>query len=337
MSILSVLDTGPLTTVQDTGRYGLRAFGVPRAGPMDRLAFDMANLLVGNPPNAAAIEFASLGGRFRVSGDTTLAVTGPGVELTIDGMARAAHQTLKIGAGQDLRIGPVRSGLWGYLAIAGGIDTPPVLGSRSTHLRFGLGGHQGRALVGGDRLPVAGTDTTPPMLVAGRGLPSPGSTPLRVILGPQDDYFDPEVIDRFLSETFQVSARVDRMATVLDGSPLIAARGHDIISDGTVRGAIQVPGSGQPLILMAEGQTTGGYPKIATVIGADLRRLAQSAPGQALRFAAIPPEEAEAALREHRNMHKVILDAVCRDEAGRPGTARLLGANLISGVWGRET
>ena len=337
MPVLQVLDTGPLTTIQDAGRFGLRAFGVSQAGPMDRLAFDMANLLVGNAQSAAAVEFASPGGRFRFDTNTAVAVTGPGVELSIDGVAMAANLTLEIGAGQNLHIGPVRDGLWGYLAIAGGIDTPPVLGSRSTHLRFGLGGHAGRSLVGGDRVPVAGTDGAPPICIAGRDLPETDQTPIRVILGPQDDYFDPDVIAQFLSGTFQVSTRVDRMASVLDGAPLIAARGHDIISDGTVPGAIQVPGSGQPLILMADAQTTGGYPKIATIIGADLRRVAQTPPGHALLFAAVTSEEAEAALLGCRNRHRAILKSVRIAEFGQPGNARLFGANLISGVWGRET
>ena len=127
------------------------------------------------------------------------------------------------------------------------------------------------------------------------------------------------------------------MASVLDGAPLIATHGHDIISDGTVPGAIQVPGSGQPLILMAEAQTTGGYPKIATIIGADLRRVAQTPPGHALLFEAVTSEEAEAALLGCRNRHREILKSVRLAEFGQPGTARLFDANLISGVWGRET
>ena len=336
MPVLEVLDTGPLTTIQDTGRFGLRAFGVSQAGPMDQLAFEMANLLVGNVQSAAAVEFASNGGRFRFDANAAVAVTGPGVELSIDGTVMASNLTLKIDAGQVLCIGPVRNGLWGYLAVAGGIDTEPVLGSRATHLRFGLGGLAGRSLVGGDRVPVASTDGPPLIRIAERDLPETEETPIRVILGPQDDYFDPDIIAQFLSTKFRVSTRVDRMASVLDGVPLIAKRGHDIISDGTIPGVIQVPGSGQPLILMADGQTTGGYPKIATIIGADLRRVAQTPPGKNLSFTAVTPEEAEAALLSHRNRHRKILKSVCLAEFGRTCTARLYSANLISGVWGRD-
>ena len=336
MPVLQVLDTGPLTTIQDTGRFALRSFGVSQAGPMDRLAFEMANLLVGNSQSAAAVEFASTGGQFQFDSNTTVAVTGPGVKISIDGVAMATHLTLEISAGQNLRIGPVRDGLWGYLAVAGGIDTPPVLGSRATHLSFSLGGHAGRSLIGGDRVPVASIDRAPPIRIAGRDLPETDHTPIRVILGPQDDYFDPDVIAQFLSSTFKVSTRVDRMASVLDGAPLIAARGHDIISDGTVTGAIQVPGSGQPLILMADGQTTGGYPKIATIIGADLRRVAQTPPGKTLLFAAVTSEEAEAALLGYRDQHQAILKSVRIVEFAQTCTDRLYRANLISGIWGRN-
>ena len=337
MPILEVLNTGPLTTVQDTGRFGLRAFGVSQAGPMDQLAFDMANLLVGNVQSAAAVEFASNGGRFRFDVSTAVAVTGPGIELSIDGAGMSTNQTLEIDAGQVLRIGPVRNGLWGYLAVAGGIDTQPVLGSRATHLRFGLGGLAGRSLVRGDRVPVASNDEAPQIRIADHDLPETDETPIRVLLGPQDDYFDPDIIAQFLSSTFRVSTRVDRMASVLNGPPLIAKRGHDIISDGTIPGVIQVPGSGQPLILMADGQTTGGYPKIATIIGADLRRVAQTPPGKNLSFAAVTPEEAEAALLSYRNLHRKILKAICLAKFGQTSTDRLYSVNLISGVWGHDT
>ena len=337
MPFVEVLDTGPLTTIQDAGRFGLRDFGVSQAGPMDQLAFEMSNLLVGNVKSAAAFEFALNGGRFRFDANTAVAVTGPGVELSTDGAAMATNQTLKIDAGQILCIGPVRNGLWGYLAVAGGINTQPVLGSRATHLRFGLGGLAGRSLVGGDRVPVASTDGSPPVRIAEQDLPKNDQTPIRVILGPQDDYFHPDMIAQFLSTTFRVSTRVDRMASILDGAPLIATRGHDIISDATIPGVIQVPASGQPLILMAEGQTTGGYPKIATIIGADLRRVAQTAPGKNLSFVAVAPEEAEAALFGYRNQHHKILKSVCPAKFGQICNAQLYSTNLISGVWGSNT
>ena len=336
MPVLEVLDTGPLTTIQDSGRFGLRAFGVSQAGPMDQLAFELANLLVGNKQNTAAVEFASNGGRFRFDANTAVAVTGPGVGLSIDGAPMATNLTLKIDAGQVLSIGTIRKGLWGYLAVAGGIETQPVLGSRATHLRFSLGGLAGRSLVGGDRIPVASINGASPIRIAERDLPKTDQTPIRVILGPQDDYFDSDMIAQFLSTTFRVTTRVDRMASVLDGAPLIAKRGHDIISDGTLPGVIQVPGSGQPLILMADGQTTGGYPKIATIIGADLRRVAQTPPGKNLSFTAVTPVEAEAALLSHRKQHREILKSVCLAEFGQTCTTRLYSANLISGVWGRN-
>ncbi len=330
--IIEILESGPLTTVQDAGRPGWRAFGVSRAGPMDRLAFEMANLLAGNGADAAALEFAGVGGRFRFDRDTAVAVTGPDVTLSIDGTAAEAHRTLVMHAGQELRIGAVRAGLWGYLAINGGIATPPVLGSRATHLRFGLGGLEGRSLAAGDRLPLQEVEALPPVRIA-PALPAADPSPVRVIPGPQDDYFDAAVMEDFFAGAYRISTKLDRMAMVLEGKPLVASRGHDIISDGTVPGSIQVPGSGQPLILLAEGQTTGGYPKIATVIGADMRRLAQMGPGFWLRFSSVTPEAAEAALAAYRDDYRTILASIRMAQAPWPVSSRLMSENLVSGLW----
>ena len=329
---LEVLETGPLSTVQDGGRLGLRSFGVSEAGPVDRTAFQMANLLVGNPPETAAIEFAYLGGRFRADRPIALAVTGPGVSVMIDGQPAQAQTTLRLDPGQELRIGALTKGLWGYLAINGGISTPPVLGSRATHLRFALGGLEGRTLRAGDRLPL-GDATEVPDRVATRALPDITPAPIRVLLGPQDDYLAPEVVERFLTQDHLISSRIDRMAAMIEGDALPAVKGHDIVSDGTVPGSIQVPGSGQALVLLAEGQTSGGYPKIATVIGADLTRLAQLGPGKRFRFEAVSPEEAETALLASRQESSVILDAIQEVQDFRPDPQKLLGENLISGVW----
>lgn len=329
---LEVLDTGPLSTVQDGGRTGLRGFGVSEAGPIDRTAFQMANLLVGNAPDAAAIEFAYLGGRFRADRPLTLAVTGPGISVMIDGQPAQAQATLRLEPGQELRIGALTKGLWGYLAINGGTDTPPVLGSRATHLRFALGGFEGRTLRAGDRLPL-GETTEVADRIATRALPEITSAPIRVLLGPQEDYFAPKVVERFLTQEHRISSRIDRMAAMIDGEALPAAKGHDIVSDGTVPGSIQVPGSGQPLVLLAEGQTSGGYPKIATVIGADLTRLAQLGPGKPFRFEAVSSEEAEAALLAARQETRAILEAIQEVQDFRPDPQKLMGENLISGVW----
>lgn len=329
---LEVLETGPLSTVQDGGRLGLRGFGVSEAGPVDRTAFQMANRLVGNAPDAAAIEFAYVGGRFRVTRAATLAVTGPGASVSIDGQPAKAQATLRLEPGQELRIGALSKGLWGYLAIGGGVDTPPVLGSRATHLRFSLGGLEGRTLRAGDCLPL-GDGPEIANHVATRALPDVTAAPIRVLLGPQDNFFAPDVLERFLSQEHRVSARIDRMAAQIDGAPLPAVRGHDIVSDGTVPGAIQVPGSGQPLVLLVEGQTSGGYPKIATVIGADLTRLAQLGPGKPFQFQAVTPEEAEAALLAMHQETRAILDAIQEVQDYRPDPQKLMGENLISGVW----
>ena len=329
---LEVLETGPLSTVQDGGRKGLRGFGVSEAGPVDAAAFQMANLLVGNPAEAAAIEFAYVGGRFRADRAVAVAVTGPGVSVSIDGQPAQAQATLRLEPGQELRIGPLAKGLWGYLAVNGGIATPPVLGSRATHLRFSLGGLEGRTLRAGDHLPL-GDGGEIADRIATRALPEVTAAPIRVLLGPQEDFFAPDVLERFLTQAHRVSSRIDRMAAMIDGDPLPAEKGHDIVSDGTVPGSIQVPGSGQPLVLLAEGQTSGGYPKIATVIGTDLVRLAQLGPGKPFRFQAVSPEEAEAAFLAARKETRAILDAIQEVQDFRPDPEKLMAENLISGVW----
>lgn len=288
---LRVLAAGPLLTVQDRGRAGLRGFGVSNAGPMDPLAMALANALCGNAPDAAALEFAGFGGGFACDAPLRFAVVGDAA-LDIDGRVLAPGRTHRLRPGEVLRLGALQNAVWGYLAVSGGIGLPPVMGSRATHLRSGLGGLDGRALRAGDSLPLAGDGGADRCLRPAGALPY-GAGPIRVVPGPQDDYFAPEVLARLFRDEWLVTPRRDRMAMVLEGPGLPAARGHDIVSDGTVPGSIQVPASGQPMVLMAESQTTGGYPKIATVIGADLPRLAQMAVGARFRFAAIARDAAE--------------------------------------------
>ncbi|WP_237154169.1 5-oxoprolinase subunit C family protein [Oryzibacter oryziterrae] len=291
MSTVDILSAGPMLTVQDLGRPGFLASGVSAAGPMDPPSLRIANALVGNEAGAAALEFAHVGGRFQFGDKCRIAVTGGDVDIRRDGVRLYPWESHEILPGQMLVVGGLRSAVWGYLAISGGIDVPPVLGSRSTHLRTGLGGHEGRRLQAGDRLPL-GQATDAPLLCP--SLPwLPISGPVRVVAGPQADYFADEVLQLFTRSRFTVSSQRDRMAQVLEGPALSAQRGHDIVSDGTCMGSIQVPASGRPIVLMAERQTTGGYPKIATVISADVPRLAQMPSGQRLRFVTIEQDAAE--------------------------------------------
>ncbi|SES33657.1 allophanate hydrolase [Tranquillimonas rosea] len=325
---LTVLQPGPMVTVQDAGRFGLRDSGVSAAGPMDAPAHRLANALVGNPTGAAALEFAGMGGRFRVETGCRVALTGVTAPLEIDGQACAANAAHRADAGAEIRIGAASDGVWGYLALSGGIETAPLMGARATHLRAGLG----RALEAGDSLPLGATDPQAPCLALGGPLPDE-SGPIRVVLGPQDDRFSDEIRARLSDAEFTVSSKRDRMAMVLDDVTLPAEHGHDIVSDGTVPGSIQVPASGQPIVLMAESQTTGGYAKIATVIGPDLPRLAQMATGTQFRFAVLTRDEAEEALIAARSAEAERLAALRPQAATRLTSEFLLSCDLVGGVW----
>lgn len=330
---VEVLSAGPMLTVQDDGRHGLRHFGVSTAGPMDSPALALANALCGNPKSAAALEFAALGGSFSAARPLRFAVTGGNCDIRVDERRIAPGESHRLSPGEVLKVGALEGAVWGYVAFAGGITVPPVLGSRATHLRSGLGGLEGRCLRAGDILPLGEDEASGQRLRHETHASSRADSPIRIVLGPQDDYFDPEVIARLTGTEFTVTPRRDRMAMILDGAELPAARGHDIVSDATVPGSIQVPGSRQPMVLMAESQTTGGYPKIATVITADLPRLAQSLTGARLRFSVVSRDEGEEAWLAHAKALRATLAGLRPKPEGLPGSEYLLSCNLISGVF----
>lgn len=295
MTDLLVKSCGPMTSLQDRGRLGYQGFGVSPSGAMDRRALAMANALVGNPLETAAIEFMNLGGAFTCEGgDLHVALAGAGCSASIDGAPVPPQTSVLLKEGQSLEVGHPRTGTFAYLAVAGGFAVEPELGSLSFHLRSRLGGLKGAPLKAGDRLPcLSGAQDREPMQLTVDPLEESG--PIRVILGPQDDYFTPEAIRTFLESEFAISPQADRMGFQLTGPRLDHAKGFNIVSDGIVDGHIQVPGSGQPIVLMRDRQTAGGYPKIATVISADLARFAQMRPGMSVRFKAVQRDEAVAA------------------------------------------
>jgi len=327
MVVLEVLACASGASVQDLGRSGYRRFGVAAAGAMDHYSLVRANLLVGNPPGAAALELALAGARLRVlGGAVSLAVAGPGAGLTLGNRCQAPYASAVARDGEEIRVSPGREGVYAYLAVAGGITTPVVLGSRAVHLRSGIGG---RPLRPGDRLPCEDAEVRVP-----RRLPPEGARadlPLRIVLGPQADRFTPDVVTHFATAFWRVEPRFDRMALSLAGPPVPAVGGHDIVSDGVMPGSIQIPGNAQPLILLRDCQTTGGYPKIASVISADLDALAQCRPGTMLRFAVVTPEEACRAARE-RAERKRALEAETESEHATQDPRFLLSNNLIGGV-----
>ena len=298
-----VLQPGLLTTVQDRGRCGYQKYGVPVSGAVDDTALRLGNRLVGNPPDAAGLEITALGPTLRVCADRVIALTGAETHAELDGAPVPHSTSLWVRAGQVLSIGPCVRGLRGYLAVAGGVEVPVVLGSRATNLVARFGGYQGRALAAGDVL-ATGAAAAPAEVFSGRTVPARWrprfESPLtvRVVLGPQADAFTAEGVETFLASTYQVTQQTDRMGCRLDG-PTIAHRGAaDILSDWIPPGGVQVPGNGKPIILLADRQTTGGYTKIATVIGPDVARVAQCPPGDGIRFQAVTPEAAGVIVQE---------------------------------------
>jgi biotin-dependent carboxylase-like uncharacterized protein len=333
-----VLSAGPGATLQDGGRHGYLRFGVTAAGPMDPLAHATANLAAGNPADATAIE-VSVGGieLTAESGSLSVAIAGGEFALSLDGRPLPPAAVLNLEAGAVLKIRAGGRGAWCYLAVAGRLVLPKVLGSHATHTRTGFGGVKGRAIIAGDRLGFERSGSLQPSIsaIVAPRLDRPIDT-IRVVLGPQHDYFDDEQIAAFLTGPWTVSAKSDRMAYFLDGPRLTHARGYNIVSDGIAMGAIQVPGDGRPIVLMADRQSTGGYPKIATIIGPDIGRLAQARPGAVFRFAGVSIGEAVAARREEAALlaRGIVVEPVVRAHLS---SEFLLGLNLIDGVVGVET
>jgi antagonist of KipI len=293
-----VIKPGMLTTIQDEGRWGLQARGVPVAGPMDPVSHRLANALVGNDRSAATLEVTLVGPELEFDDERIIAVTGAAFDLWLDGKSAPHNAAFTAAAGSRLRFGERRLGARAYLAVGGGIDAAPTLGSRATHLISAMGGIDGRALRAAARLPL-GRATGVPAAVGQRSpiVPLPDRhARIRVRPGPQVEYFRSDALDVLQSEPYSIAQNSDRMGFRLDGPQLTHSRGADIISDATPLGVLQVPASGQPILLMADRQTTGGYPKIATVISADISVAGQLGPSDTITFTVCTPREALAAL-----------------------------------------
>jgi biotin-dependent carboxylase-like uncharacterized protein len=305
MGTIRILRAGLQTTVQDRGRWGWQSRGVPVAGPMDPRAHRMANALAGNPAGAATLEVTLDGPEVEFDDDRSVAVAGAEFGLTLDSATVPSGAAFDVTAGSRLRFGMRRVGARAYLAVSGGIDVPPVFGSRATHLSTRMGGLSGRTLATGDRLPLGaiaaprvGSRVLARPAVSGESLVAVPDRParVRVLPGPQVDRFVADALQSLQSGPYVIRAESDRMAFRLDGPALVHTRGADIISDATPLGALQVPGSGQPVLLMADRQTTGGYAKIATVITADIGVAGQLAPGDSISFEVCTLREALGAL-----------------------------------------
>lgn len=300
-----VIKPGLLTTIQDLGRYGYQKYGVAVTGAMDGMSLRAANRVVGNDEGEAALEITLMGPRFQVLNDILVAVMGADLDFQLNGQSVGLGKPVSVQKGDVLRFGNPRSGCRAYLAVAGGIDVPVVLGSRSTFLRASIGGIEGRALKTGDIL-YAGKMTSRPVSLDDiqrfeTSVSSGTTDPIRVVPGPQDDYFTKEAIRLLFSSVFTVSNQTNREGCRLEGPTISHVGPTDIISDGTPPGSIQILPSGNPLIFFRERQI-GGYPKIGVIITADLDRFAQSKPGNVVRFEAVTLDEAHAIYKNHKNI-----------------------------------
>jgi biotin-dependent carboxylase-like uncharacterized protein len=294
---LRIVKPGLLTTVQDLGRWGHQLDGVPVAGPMDPFSHRLANHLVGNQPEAATLEITLIGPEMIADVPVTLAVCGADFDLTCDGTAVPMGATFRVRAGQAVRFGRRHRGARAYIGVGGGgVLTPTILGSRATHLVSAMGGVSGRALAAGDVLPVGDARERPPVRARGLTLPTGGRARLRVLPGSQERWFGEDAWHALTSVSFRISPRSNRMGYRLQGPPLPRLTAEEPISEPLAMGAIQVPAAGEPILLMADRQTAGGYPKIGYVITADLCLAGQLAPGEFIEFDRCTERDAVAAL-----------------------------------------
>ena len=337
--VLEVIQPGMGTTVQDRGRPGHRHHGLPLSGWLDGPLAQAANALLGNSLEAAVLELRGIGTVLKVvNGPVRIALAGRAgaTRLGADGARHAlpAWHSATLRDGDLLQLGAADSGC-AYLAVSGGIDLPPAFGSRASYWRAGLAGVLGRPFRPGDRLPCGGEGDTDPREWRSRSPWEAAAGPIRVMTGPQDDHFPPATLAKFFAQDWQATPAQDRMGLRLQGEALahLSPAAADIVSDGVTPGAIQVPANGQPIVLLADGQTVGGYPKIATVITADLPRLAHLRPGTRVRFEPATARQAHQALRDQRGRWQQWL--ATREAFLPPGhidDAALYGCNLISGM-----
>ena len=304
MKVIQVQAPGPFTTVQDLGREGFGPMGISPSGAADPISLRLGNRLVGNAEGAAALEMTLLGGTFLFPEGAVVALTGSDFGATLDGAPVELWTSVEASQGQTLRLGPTRSGARCYLCVHGGIIVKPFLSSASTHTLSGLGGLDGRPLLKGDTLTIASTTasfrkrTLAPHVLEHL---SPRKV-LRVTPGPQSDWFPESSRHLFYTGAYRVAEESNRMGLRLEGAPILGRSGGHMITEGVSLGAIQIPDGGLPIILFVEQQTTGGYPKIANVISADLAGVGQLRPRDEIRFERIGWEQARSLLQEQEKL-----------------------------------
>lgn len=304
---MKILKAG-ITSVQDMGRFGYQAYGMPTSGACDQYSYRIGNILVGNDDVEASLECMLMGPTIEFEEDTVFAITGGYFNTTLNGVKIYNWHSYRARPGDILELGGVISGCFGYISFSGGIDVSPVMGSRSTYIKGKIGGLEGRNLKDGDTLRTGEGN----LFAYGRQLERiyipryERDVTVRVVMGPQDDYFTKEGIYTFLNSSYEVTQSSDRMGYRLKGKPIEHAKGADVVSDGVPLGAVQVPGDGQPIIMLVDRQTTGGYTKIATVITADIPRVAQARPGDVIHFKSISLGDAYWTYRHYKEQFEII-------------------------------
>ncbi len=302
---------GMLTVLQDLGRYQYRQYGMPTAGAMDQFSYRVGNLLVENPENYASLEITLIGPDLLFQKESMVAITGAPMKPQLNGREIPMWQSIPVCKGDVISFAELETGCRSYMAVAGGFDLPPVMGSLSTYLRAGIGGYQGRQLKQGDLLPLTretgGEQGSiryryPEHLIP----PYPAAQVLRVVLGPQQNFFTAASIRTFLNSEFEIDSTSDRMGCRLNGPTLKHRQKAEILSDGLIPGSVQVPGHGNPIVMLSDCPTSGGYPKIATVISADLPKIGQLKPGDRLAFQRV-------SLKAAHSAYKVFQDSISKD------------------------
>lgn len=333
---LKVIAPGIQTSVQDLGRTGFQHLGVPVSGALDPLALRLANLLAGNAQGEAGLEIMHMGPTLEVCAESVrVALAGGSAAIEVTGRSRPvpAFHSVRLSRGEQFRVAATGESACAYLAVEGGFDVPEVMGSRSTYVRGGFGGHRGRPLSEGDELPLrmAEAPDRPERMLPRAVLERPRV--IRVTLGPQDDHFTPDAIAALGESEYAVSRATDRMGMRLDGPALAHRDRYNIVSDGIAPGAIQVPGDGMPIILLADRQTTGGYTKIATVISCDLPGLGRLRPGDRIAFEVVGLEEAAKARRAAQSWFSRLCRTIAEVKAeATPDEELLSSENIIGGV-----
>ncbi|HYF82629.1 MAG TPA: biotin-dependent carboxyltransferase family protein [Clostridia bacterium] len=325
MKDIAIVNPGLYTTVQDRGRWGYQEFGMPVTGAMDDYSLRAANILVGNDEYDAALETTLNGPEISFNIDAVVAITGANMVPRVNGNIVPMWRSLILSKGDVLSFSMVNEGTRGYIAFAGGLDIPIVMGSCSTFVRGGIGGYEGRKLKSGDEINLRNSNVSIQKL-ANRVIPLQyipeykQNCRIRAILGPQDDCFTEESVEKFFNSEYEVTNEADRMGYRLSGPALEHKAGADIISDGINLGSIQIPGHGTPIVMMADRQTTGGYTKIATIISTDVSLMAQLKPGNKVSFEKTDVQEAHRILSEYEDKISAIKSYVNSSQLklGRP-------------------